>query len=73
MYHQPSSQWFYHWVDTFDGGLLVPVSSVYHQPSSQWFYHWVDTFDGGLLVPECIISLVVSGSITGSIPLMVDY
>ena len=45
----------------------------YHTPSSQCFYHWVDISDGGLLVLECNIHPVVSVSITGSIPLMVDY
>ena len=44
-----------------------------HPPSCQCFYHWVDTFNGGLLVPECVIRPVVSVSITGLIPLMVDY
>ena len=120
VYHTPSSQFFYHWVDTFNGGLLVlesiihPVVSVsitrfihlrvdyqsssvsytqqsvflslgryfywwtisrrgYHTPSSQYFYHWVDTSTGGLLVLECIIHPLVSVSITGSIPLLVDY
>ena len=120
MYHTPSSQFFYHWVDTSTGGLLVlesiipPVVSVsitrfihlrvdyqsssvsytqqsvflslgrylqwwtisprvYHTPSNQCFYHWVDTSTGGLLVLECIIVPVVSVSITGSIPLLVDY
>ena len=119
-YHTPSSQCFYHWVDTSTGGLLVlegiihPVVSVsitgsilllvdyqssrisytqqsvfrslgrylywwtisprgYHTPSSQCFYHWVDTSTGGLLVLEGIIHPVVSVSITGSIPLLVDY
>ena len=119
-YHTPSSQCFYHGVDTSTGGLLVleviihPVVSVsitgsipllvdyqyssvkntqqsvflslgrylywwinsprgYHTSSSQCFYHWVDTSTGGLLVLECIIHPVVSVSITGSIPLLVDY
>ena len=119
-YHSPSSQCFYHWVNTTLGGLLVPegiilpVVSVsitgsipllvdyqsprvsfskmsvflplgqyhswwtisprgYHSPSSQCFYHWVNTTLGGLLVPEVIILPVVSVSITGSIPLLVDY
>ena len=119
-YHSPSSQCFYHWVNTTLGGLLVPegiilpVVSVsitgsipllvdyqaprasfsqqsvflslgqyhswwtisprgYHSPSSQCFYHWVNTTLGGLLVPEGIILPVVSISITGSIPLLVDY
>ena len=39
---------------------------------SQCFYHWVDTSKGGLLVLEGIIHPVVSVSITGSIPLLVD-
>jgi hypothetical protein len=45
----------------------------YHPPSSQCFYHWVDTSAGELLVPEGIIRLVVSVTITGSIPLLVNY
>ena len=120
VYHTPSSQCFYYWVDNSTGGLLVleciihPVVSVsitgsipllvdyqsssvsytqqsvflslgrflywwtisprvYHTPSSQCFYHWVDTSTGGLLVLEGIIHPVVSVSITGSIPLLVDY
>ena len=119
-YHSPSSQCFYHWVNTtLDGllvpkGIILPVVSVsitgsipllvdyqyprvsfsqqsvflslgqyhswwtisprgYHSPSSQCFYHWVNTTLGGLLVPEGIILPVVSVSITGSIPLLVDY
>ena len=40
--------------------------------SSQYFYHWVDTSAGGLLVLMGIYP-VVSTSITGSIPLLVDY
>ena len=120
VYHTPSSQRFYHWVDTSTCGLLVlegiihQVVSVsitrsipllveyqssrvsytkqlvflslgrylywwtvsprgYHTPSSQCFYHWMDTSTGGLLVLEGIIDPVVSVSITGSIPLLVDY
>ena len=119
-YHTPSSQCFYHWVDTSTGGLLVleciihPLVSVsitgsipllvdyqsssvsytqqsvflslgrylywwtisprvYHTPSNQCFYQWVDTSTGGLLVLEGIIPPVVSVSITGSRPLLVDY
>ena len=45
----------------------------YHTPSSQCFYHWVDTSTGGLLVRKGIIHPVISVSITGSIPLLVDY
>ena len=44
-----------------------------HPPSSQCFYHWINTSAGGLLVTEGIIRPVVSVSITGSIPLLVDY
>ena len=120
VYHTPSSQCFYQWVNTSTGGLLVlegiihPVVSVsitgsipllvgyyssrvsytqqsvflslcrhlywwtisprgYHTPSSQCFYHWVNTSTGGLLVLECIMHPVVGVSITGSIPLLVDY
>ena len=45
----------------------------YYPPSSQCFYHWVDASPGGLLVSEGIIRPVVSVSITGSMPLLVDY
>ena len=45
----------------------------YHAPSSQCFYHWVNASVGGLVVPEDIMRPVVSASITGSIPLLVDY
>jgi hypothetical protein len=45
-----------------------------------YYYHWVDTSAGGLLVPEDIIRPVVNAAalacfitITGSIPLLVDY
>ena len=38
-----------------------------------YYYHWVDTFTAGLSVPKGIIRPVVSVSITGSIPLLVDY
>ena len=119
-YYPPSSQCFYHWVNTTVGGLLVtdgiihPVVSVsitgsipllvdyqfswvlsdqqsvflslgqyhcwwtirhrwYHPPNSQCFYHWVNTTVDGLLVTDGIIHAVVSVSITGSIPLLVDY
>ena len=78
-YHSPSSQCFYHWVNTTLGGLLVPRVSFSQQlsfstlGSSQCFYHWVNTTFGGLLVPEGIILPVVSVSITGSTPLLVDY
>ena len=44
----------------------------YHAPSSQCFYHWVNTSVGGLLVLEGIMRPVVSVSITGSMPLLVD-
>ena len=69
--NQPSSQCYYHWVDTSTGELLV--LECINQPSSKCFYHWVDTSTGGLLVLECMIRPVVSVSITGSIPLLVDY
>ena len=119
-YHTPSSQCFYHWIDTSAGGLFFlegiihQVGSVsitgsipllidyqssrvsssqwsvflslgrylcwwtisprrYHPHSSQCFYHWMDTSGGGLLVLEGIIHQVISVSITGSIPLLVDY
>jgi hypothetical protein len=45
-----------------------------------YYYHWVNTSASGLLVPEDIIRPVVNAaalacfiSITGSIPLLVDY
>jgi hypothetical protein len=45
-----------------------------------YYYHWVDTSASGLLVLEDIIRPVVNASalacfitITGSIPLLVDY
>ena len=63
-YHSPSSQCCSWWIIGLRG---------YHSPSSQCFYHWVNTTLGGLLVPEGIILPVVSVSITGSIPLLVDY
>ena len=69
--NQPSSQCYYHWVDTSTGELFA--LECINQPSSQCFYHWFDTSTGGLLVLECIISPVVLVSITGSIPLLVDY
>ena len=45
----------------------------YHPSCCQCFYQWIDIFAGGLLVTESIIRLVVSVSITGSTPLLVDY
>ena len=44
-----------------------------HPSSCQCYYHWIDTSAGGLLVTESIIRPVVSVSITGSTPLLVDY
>jgi hypothetical protein len=38
-----------------------------------YYYHWVDTSAGGVLVPDGITRPVVSVSITGSIPPLVDY
>jgi hypothetical protein len=45
-----------------------------------YYNHWVDTSAGGLLVPEDLIRPVVNAAalacfitITGSIPLLVDY
>ena len=69
-YHPSCCQCFYHGVDTSAGGLLVTE----YQPSScQCYYHWIDTSAGGLLVIESIIPPVVSVSIPGSTPLLVDY
>jgi hypothetical protein len=70
-YHSPSSQCFYHWVNATLGGLLVPEGIIH--PVVRCFYHWVNSTLGGLLVPEGIILPVVNVSITGSIPLLVDY
>ena len=44
----------------------------YHPPNSQYYYHQVDTSAGGLLVPVDTIHSVVSNTITGWIPLLVD-
>ena len=70
-YHPPSIHCFYHcgrylcwWTINHRG---------YHPPSSHCFYHWDDTSAGGLLIPEGIICQVVIVSITGAIPLLVDY
>jgi hypothetical protein len=68
-YHLPSSQCYYHWVDTSAGGILVPLE--YHLPSSQCYYHWVDTSAGGILVPldyhlpssQCYYHLVDTSSV----------
>ena len=38
-----------------------------------YYYQWIDTSAGGLLVLEGIVHPVVSVSITGSIPLLMDY
>ena len=38
-----------------------------------YYYHWVDPSAGGILVTEGIINPVVSDSITGSIPQLVEY
>ena len=45
----------------------------YDPSSSQCFYSWIDTSAGGILVTESIIPPVVSVSIPGSTPLLVDY
>ena len=63
IYHPPSSQCFYHWVDTSAGGLLVPdgiIPLVANASALTWFIIY-------------IILPVVNVSITGSIPLLVDY
>ena len=44
-----------------------------HPSSCQFYCHWIDTSAGGLLVTTSIIRPVVSVSITGSTPLLVDY
>ena len=69
-YHPSSSQYFYHWVDTSTGKLLVPEGII-----TQWLvflslgrylYWWT-------ISPRGYHNPVVSVSITGSIPLLVDY
>ena len=66
-----SSFYYYHWVDTSVGGLLVPEGIIHPVVSVlalTWFirylcfyyYHWVDTSAGGLLVSEGIIHTLVS-------------
>ena len=70
-YHPSCCQCYYHWIDTSAGGLLVTESII--RPSCQCFYHGIDISAGGLLVTESIIHPVVSVSINGSTPLMVDY
>ena len=63
--------YYYHWVDTSAGGLLVPRGIIHPVASVlalTWFirylcfyyYHWVDTSAGGLLVPQGIIRPVAS-------------
>jgi hypothetical protein len=66
-------------IETLTTGRMIPSETNSpsprgdHTPSSQCFYHWVNTSVGGLLVPEGIIRPVVSVSIIGSVPLLVDY
>jgi len=65
--------YYYHWVDTSAGGLLVPegiILPVVSVSSLTWFirylrfyyYHWVDTSAGGLLLPRGIVRHVASVS-----------
>jgi hypothetical protein len=58
----------------------LPFSSQCFGTGMFYYYHWVDTSTSGLLVLEDIIRPVVNASalacfitITGSIPLLVDY
>ena len=53
--------------------LLITVCLRTYYTIIYYYYQCVDTSAGGLLVPGCIIIPVVSVSITGSIPLLVDY
>jgi hypothetical protein len=60
--------------------LPAEVSSQCFGTGMLYYYHWVETSAGGLLVSEDIIRPVVNASalacfitITGSIPLLVDY
>ena len=66
--------YYYHWVDTSAGGLLVPEGIIHPVVTVSvltWFirylcfycYHWIYTSAGGLLVPRGIIRPVVSVSI----------
>ena len=66
--------YYYHWVDTSGGGLLVPEVIVRHVVSvlvQKWFIrylrlyynHWVDTSTGGQIVPEGIVRPVFSVSV----------
>jgi hypothetical protein len=57
-------------IETLTAGRMIP-SGTNSPPAEE--SNWVDTSAGGLLVPEGIIHPVVSVSITGSIPLLVDY
>ena len=61
-YHTPSSQCFYHWVNTSAGGLLVPQGII--RPVVNVSITRVNTSAGGLLVPQGIIRPVVNVSIT---------
>jgi hypothetical protein len=50
------------------------ISHREYQPSCcQCYYHWIYTSAGGLLVTESMIPPVVSVSIPGSTPLLVEY
>ena len=53
--------------------LLITVCLRTYYTIIYYYYQCVDTSAGGLLVPGCIISPLVSVSITGSIPLLMDY
>jgi hypothetical protein len=44
----------------------------YHPSCFQCYYHWIDTSAGGLLVTESSIRPVVSVTITGSTPLLLN-
>jgi hypothetical protein len=61
------------------GRLILSVTNIvishreYHSSSCQCYYHRIDTSPGRLLVRESIIRPVVSVTITGSTPLLVDY
>ena len=69
-YHQLISQCFYHWIDTSAAGLLVPMVSSTHQSvflsQDRYLCCWT-------ISPDGIINSLVSVSITGSIPLLLDY
>jgi hypothetical protein len=60
-------------IEALTTGRMIPSGTNGPPTEVQCFYHWVNASVGGLVVPEDIMRPVVSASITGSIPLLVDY